>query len=104
MTMVGSRSKSSRSRKGAKAAAFGPSPKYSTQPVESTITSSEAFGVVTVIVFPADAFCHSAQLFDGARGLYTDMFRDLMRRLRPVLAAVDRPLLTVSVKATAVAR
>ena len=45
-----------------------------------------------------------AALCDGPQALTPDMFRDLMRRLRPVLAAVDRPLLTVSVKATAVAR
>jgi 3-deoxy-7-phosphoheptulonate synthase len=47
---------------------------------------------------PDEALC------DGPQALTPDMFRDLMRRLRPVLAAVERPLLAVSVQATAVAR
>lgn len=43
-------------------------------------------------------------LCDGPQALTPEMFRDLMRRLRPVLAAVERPLLPASIPATAVAR
>jgi 3-deoxy-7-phosphoheptulonate synthase len=46
----------------------------------------------------------NAALCDGPQALTPEMFRDLMRRLRPVLAAVERPLLAVNTPATAVAR
>src|ERR1700737_1203932 len=65
--MDGSRTASEFSRYFPKASAFGPPPRNSTHPEESTTKRLKPLGVVTIFILPFHAFAHSPQFLDGAR-------------------------------------
>src|SRR5882724_8875165 len=55
------------SRNFPKASAFGPPPRNSTHPEESTTKRSEPLSVVTIFILPFHAFANSAQFLNRAR-------------------------------------
>src|SRR6266404_1505729 len=60
------------SKYGAKRSALVSAVRYSSQPEESSITESEAFCVVSVVILPLHPLRNSTKLFDGSRPLQTD--------------------------------
>src|SRR5712672_504927 len=65
--MDGSNTASGSSRYFPKASAFGPPPRNSTHPEESTTKRLKPLGVITILVLPLHAFGNSFQFSDGAR-------------------------------------
>src|SRR5260221_2769075 len=60
------------SRKAAKDSCFSSEVRYSSQPDESTRTSSEPLGVVTIVVLPLHSLRDAAEVFDGTRAMHPD--------------------------------